>query len=57
MSGGEKKGGPGQKEAARCWHTERPRKGGGQVYTDYGYEVDGIEYATLDEAVHRDDDD
>jgi hypothetical protein len=27
------------------------------MYTDYGYEVDGVEYATLDEAIHRDDDD
>ena len=26
------------------------------MYTDYGYEVDGVEYATLDEAYHRDDD-
>lgn len=27
------------------------------MYTDYGYEVDGVEYATLDEAFHRDDED
>lgn len=27
------------------------------MYTDYGYEVDGVEYATLDEAIHRDDED
>jgi len=27
------------------------------MYTEYGYEVDGVEYATLDEAFHRDDDD
>lgn len=27
------------------------------MYTDYGYEVDGVEYATLDEAYHRDDPD
>ena len=32
-------------------------KGGNPMYTDYGYEVDGVEYATLDEAFHRDDDD
>ena len=27
------------------------------MYTDYGYKVDGIEYATLDEAYHREDPD
>jgi len=27
------------------------------MYTEYGYMVDGVEYATLDEALHRDDDD
>ena len=32
-------------------------KGGYPMYTEYGYEVDGVEYATLDEAFHRDDDD
>ena len=31
------------------------QRGGHRMYTDYGYEVDGVEYATLDEAVHRDD--
>jgi hypothetical protein len=32
-------------------------KGGSPMYTEYGYMVDGVEYATLDEALHRDDDD
>jgi hypothetical protein len=30
--------------------TESGKKGGGTMYTDYGYEADGIEYATMDEA-------
>lgn len=30
--------------------TESGKKGGGTMYTDYGYEADGIEYATVDEA-------
>ena len=53
MSGGETQT---ANKAARCWHTERLKRGDGQMYTDYGYEVDGVEYATLDEALHRDDD-
>lgn len=32
-------------------------KGGENLYTEYGYMVDGVEYATLDEAYHRDDPD
>jgi hypothetical protein len=32
-------------------------KGGCPMYTEYGYTVDGVEYATLDEALHLDDDD
>lgn len=27
------------------------------MYTDFGYKMDGIEFATLDEAYHRDDPD
>ena len=26
------------------------QKGGERMYTDYGYEMNGIEYATIDEA-------
>ena len=35
----------------------RQHRGGGEVrtvYTDYGYEMDGIEYATIDEAYEDD---
>lgn len=31
-------------------HQGRQEKGGNQMYTNYGYEVNGIEYATIDEA-------
>ena len=53
------RGNPKDKKAARWGNTERPleERRASQMYTDYGYEVDGVEYATLDEAIHRDDDD
>ena len=31
-------------------HRGRQQKGGEKMYTDYGYEMNGIEYATIDEA-------
>lgn len=30
-------------------------RGGETVYTEYGYEMDGVEYATIDEAYEDDD--
>ena len=49
------KGAPKEKSRPVLAH-RTAKKGGSQMYTDYGYEVDGVEYATLDEAIHRDDD-
>ena len=51
MSGGETRK---TKKPPRCWN-HRERQGGETVYTDYGFEMDGIEYATIDEAYEDDD--
>lgn len=44
-----------RKSRSRCWHTE---SGGREVamYTESGYIVDGVEYATIDEAYESSED-
>lgn len=44
------KGGEKQEKAQRCWNTEG-QKGGDRMYTEYGYTKNGIEYATIEEAL------
>lgn len=38
------------KKPPRCCNTGTAQ-GGEYMYTDYGYVVDGVEYATIDEAM------
>ena len=43
---------PARVEKSRPWCTQAAEKGGLPMYTDFGYiGSDGIEYATLDEAI------
>lgn len=38
------------KEPSKVLQHQGRQERGNQMYTDYGYEVNGIEYATVDEA-------
>ena len=50
------KGAPKKKSRSMGQH-RTAKKGGGTMYTDFGYTVDDVEFATLDEAYHRNDPD